>query len=169
MGPNIILIGPPGAGKSSIGKQLSKALQVSFTDTDERIENSAGKKISDIFLEDGEASFREIEKRIVLMEISRQNGILSLGGGAILDQDVANTLESVKGRVIYLEVSISSAAPRVGFNKERPLLSINPRQQWIALMEKRKPIYERVSGFKVVTDSKKPGEVVKEIRELMGI
>jgi len=76
-------------------------------------------------------------------------------------------LESIKSNVIYLEVSISNAAPRVGFNKDRPLLAVNPRQQWLNLMEKRKPIYERLCGVKVSTDNKKPNEVVAEIRELM--
>jgi shikimate kinase len=167
MGPNLILIGPPGAGKSSIGKQLSKALAVSFTDTDSQIEVKTGKKISDIFIEDGEAKFREIEREVVLNEIANQNGVLALGGGSILDSDVAAKLQALKSHVIYLEVSISNAAPRVGFNKDRPLLAVNPRQQWLTLMEKRRPIYENLAGLKVSTDNKKPSEVVKEIQELL--
>lgn len=167
MGPNLILIGPPGAGKSSIGKQLSKALAVSFTDTDSQIEVKTGKKISDIFIEDGEAKFREIEREVVLNEIANQNGVLALGGGSILDSDVAAKLKALKSHVIYLEVSISNAAPRVGFNKDRPLLAVNPRQQWLTLMEKRRPIYENLAGLKVSTDNKKPSEVVKEIQELL--
>ncbi len=167
MGPNLILIGPPGAGKSSIGKQLSKALAVSFTDTDSQIEVKTGKKISDIFIEDGEAKFREIEREVVLNEIANQNGVLALGGGSILDSDVVAKLKALKSHVIYLEVSISNAAPRVGFNKDRPLLAVNPRQQWLTLMEKRRPIYENLAGLKVSTDNKKPSEVVKEIQELL--
>lgn len=167
MGPNLILIGPPGAGKSSIGRQLSKALEVPFKDTDATIEEKTGKKISDIFVEDGEPAFRKIEKEVVLDEIAIQNGVLALGGGSVLDSDVASKLEELKANVIYLEVSISNAAPRVGFNKDRPLLAVNPRQQWLTLMEKRKPIYERLAGIKISTDNKKPSEVVKEIKELM--
>jgi shikimate kinase len=167
MGPNLILIGPPGAGKSSIGKQLSKSLAVSFTDTDAQIEAQTGKKISDIFLEDGEAKFREIEREVVLEELANQNGVLALGGGSVLDKDVAAKLSALKSHVIYLEVSISNAAPRVGFNKDRPLLAVNPRQQWLALMEKRRPIYESLAGISVSTDNKKPSEVVKEIQELL--
>ena len=167
MGPKLILIGPPGAGKSSIGRQLSKVLEVPFRDTDVLVEKKAGKKISDIFVDDGESAFRKIEREVVLKEISTGNGVLALGGGSVLDEEVAEKLESLKSNVIYLEVSISNAAPRVGFNKDRPLLAINPRQQWLNLMEKRKPIYERLCGVKVSTDNKKPNEVVAEIRELM--
>ena len=168
MGPNFILIGPPGAGKSSIGRQLAKALNVPFKDTDSLVEERAGKKISDIFLEDGEAAFRKIEREVVLEETSSGEGVLALGGGSVLDGEVALKLATMKPIVIYLEVSISNAAPRVGFNKDRPLLAVNPRQQWLNLMEKRKPIYERLCGIKVSTDNKKPNEVVSEIRELVG-
>jgi shikimate kinase len=156
MGPKLILIGPPGAGKSSIGRQLSKVLEVPFRDTDVLVEEKAGKKISDIFVDDGESAFRKIEREVVLKEISTGNGVIALGGGSVLDQEVAEKLESMKSNVIYLEVSISNAAPRVGFNKDRPLLAVNPRQQWLNLMEKRKPIYERLCGVKVSTDNKKP-------------
>ena len=167
MGPDLILIGPPGAGKSSIGKALSKSINKTFSDTDALIEFESGKKISDIFLEQGEPAFRELERAIVLREISHGSGVLALGGGSVLDTDVAAKLEEQKSKVIYLEVSVSNAAPRVGFNKERPLLAINPRQQWLLLMEKRRPIYEKLAGIKVSTDNKKPAEVVKEIEGLI--
>ena len=165
--PNLIIIGPPGAGKSSVGRQLGKVMQTPFTDTDKIIEERAGKRIAEIFLEDGEPIFREIERKVVLAEIAKDDGILALGGGSILDSEVDKELSKLKSRVIYLEVSISNAAPRVGFNKDRPLLAVNPRQQWMALMEKRRPIYERLAGHKVSTDNKKPSEVVKEIQGLI--
>ena len=165
--PNLIIIGPPGAGKSSVGRQLGKVMQIPFSDTDKIIEERAGKKIAEIFLEDGEPIFREIEREVVLAEIAKEDGILALGGGSILDSEVDKELSKLKSRVIYLEVSISNAAPRVGFNKDRPLLAVNPRQQWMALMEKRRPIYERLAGHKVSTDNKKPSEVVKEIQGLI--
>ena len=165
--PNLIIIGPPGAGKSSVGRQLGKVMQIPFSDTDKIIEERTGKKIAEIFLEDGEPIFREIEREVVLAEIAKEDGILALGGGSILDSEVDKELSKLKSRVIYLEVSISNAAPRVGFNKDRPLLAVNPRQQWMALMEKRRPIYERLAGHKVSTDNKKPSEVVKEIQGLI--
>ena len=165
MGPKLILIGPPGAGKSSIGRQLSKVLEVPFRDTDVLVEEKAGKKISDIFVDDGESAFRKIEREVVLKEISTGNGVLALGGGSVLDEEVAEKLESLKSNVIYLEVSISNAAPRVGFNKDRPLLALNPRQQWLQLMEKRRPIYESLATMTISTDNKKPDEVASEIIE----
>jgi len=165
--PNLIIIGPPGAGKSSVGRQLGKVMQIPFSDTDKIIEERTGKKIAEIFLEDGEPIFRKIEREVVLEEIAKEEGILALGGGSILDAEVDKELSRLKSRVIYLEVSISNAAPRVGFNKDRPLLAVNPRQQWMALMEKRRPIYERLAGHKVSTDNKKPSEVVKEIQGLI--
>ena len=165
--PEVILIGAPGAGKSSVGRQLGKVLQIPFVDTDKKIEEKAGKKISEIFIEDGEPRFRLIEKEVVLEEIERAEGVLALGGGSILDSDVAGALSKMKEKVIYLEVSISNAAPRVGFNKDRPLLSVNPRQQWLTLMEKRRPIYENLAGHKVSTDNRKPSEVVKEIQGII--
>jgi shikimate kinase len=163
----LVLIGPPGAGKSSIGKQLSKALGKNFIDTDSEIEKRTGKKITDIFVEDGEPEFRKIEKSVVLEELEKGESVVSLGGGSVLDSDVASKLSSMKNSVIYLEVSISNAAPRVGFNKDRPLLAVNPRQQWITLMEKRRPIYESLAGYKISTDNKKPNEVVTEISKLV--
>ena len=165
--PNLIIIGPPGAGKSSVGRQLGKVMQIPFSDTDKIIEERTGKKIAEIFLEDGEPIFRKIEREVVLEEIAKEDGILALGGGSILDSEVDKELSKLKSQVIYLEVSISNAAPRVGFNKDRPLLAVNPRQQWMALMEKRRPIYERLAGHKVSTDNKKPSEVVNEIQGLI--
>ena len=165
--PNLIIIGPPGAGKSSVGRQLGKVMQIPFSDTDKIIEERTGKKIAEIFLEDGEPIFRKIEREVVLEEIAKEECILALGGGSILDAEVDKELSRLKSRVIYLEVSISNAAPRVGFNKDRPLLAVNPRQQWMALMEKRRPIYERLAGHKVSTDNKKPSEVVNEIQGLI--
>lgn len=162
----IILIGPPGAGKSSVGKLLAVELGRDFVDTDHLIETKTGKSISDIFLEDGEASFRNFERDVVLNSLSDVDGVIALGGGSVLDPAVADEL-SKRSSVVYLEVSISNAAPRVGFNKERPLLLGNPRQQWLALMESRRAIYESLAKLRVSTDNKKPKEVVAEIMELL--
>jgi shikimate kinase len=161
---SIVLIGPPGAGKSSIGKSLAKRMNLNFIDTDELIENRSGKKISDIFLEDGEAGFRALEKESVLEALRQANSIISLGGGAVLDSETQSVLREMN-RVVYLEVSISNAAPRIGFNRDRPLLLGNPRQQWLSLMEHRKPIYESLAKYQVSTDNRKVSEVAEILVE----
>lgn len=166
--PRAILIGPPGAGKSTVGKALAKRLGSTFSDTDQLIEERAGKKITEIFVEDGEPIFRSLEEEVVAAALSEESGVLALGGGAVMSARTQELLASQQSKVILLEVSISQAAPRVGFNKERPLLAINPRQQWQALYEKRLPIYKRLSNFAVSTDSKKPQDVAEEIAQYLG-
>ena len=160
----IIFIGPPGSGKSSIGRELASLMQLKHIDTDSLIELKSGKRITDIFIEDGEGVFREIEREIVLQALDEDNSVISLGGGSILDSDVASKLRN-EPNVIYLEVSISNAAPRVGFNTDRPLLIANPRQQWLKLMESRKAIYEELGKKQISTDNRKPKEIAREILE----
>ena len=163
----IILIGPPGSGKSSVGRELAILMKLPQIDTDSLIEAKVGKRISDIFLEDGEFKFREIEREVVLQSLNLQNAVISLGGGSVLDSEVAERLRN-ESNVIYLEVSISNAAPRVGFNTDRPLLVANPRQQWLKLMEARKSIYEELGSKQISTDNRKPKEIAKELMELIG-
>jgi shikimate kinase len=164
MKKRIILIGPPGAGKTTIGKMLAKELELDSIDTDSEIERQTGKKISDIFLEVGESGFRKIEREIVINSLKEDNVVISLGGGSIIDSEVEGLLRS-EPRVVYLEVSISNAAPRVGFNAERPLLLANPRQQWLKLFEERRELYEALGRYRVNTDNRKPKETVAEIQE----
>ena len=164
MTTKIVLIGPPGAGKTSIGKLLAKKLDRSFVDSDKAIEERTGKKITEIFAEDGEPRFRAIEREVVLELLDSENEIISLGGGSVLNEDIQRRLTKEEG-VVYLQVSISNAAPRVGFNKDRPLLMLNPRQRWIQLMEERRPIYEGLARHTFLTDNKKAEEVVSEILE----
>ena len=163
----IILIGPPGSGKSSVGKELANLMKLPHIDTDSLIETKVGKRISDIFLEDGESKFREIEREVVLQSLNLESAVISLGGGSVLDSEVAEKLRH-ESNVIYLEVSISNAAPRVGFNADRPLLVANPRQQWLKLMEARKSIYEELGSKQISTDNRKPKEIAKELVELIG-
>jgi shikimate kinase len=164
--PPIILIGPPGAGKTSVGKALAKKLSLNFLDSDKVIEEKSGKSISEIFITDGEPAFREMERAAVIDLIESQDGVIALGGGSVMDLEVSKRLLPM-ANVVFLDVSISNAAPRVGFNRDRPLLLGNPRQQWIALMEKRRSTYEALAKARVSTDNKKPVEVVEEIvREL---
>lgn len=168
MSPHIILIGPPGAGKTSVAKALSKRIGKRFVDTDALVEKKSGKKISEIFLEEGEPRFRELEREAVIEALAGDEEIVSLGGGAILDESIRKEI-ATSGQVIFLDVSISNAAPRVGFNRERPLLVGNPRAQWLSLMEKRRPLYEQLATTTISTDNKKPEDVVTEILEKVRI
>lgn len=167
--PRIVLIGPPGSGKSSVGKRLSKSLTSPWRDTDQDIADTAGKPIPEIFLDDGEAHFRQLEAQAVATALAEHDGILSLGGGAILNADTQGLLESYAndgGMVVFLDVSLNKAAPRVGLNRSRPLLMSNPRQQWHALMEARRPIYTRLATHTVDTDDLNPDQVAKAIEKL---
>ena len=159
---SIVFVGPPGSGKSTVGRALAQKLNRNFVDTDAVIEETTGKKIADIFLINGEEEFRRIEREVVLSALESQDSVISLGGGSVLDEDVQSALSSLP-EVIFLDVSISNAAPRVGFNRDRPLLLGNPRQQWIALMEKRRPIYERIATRTISTDNRKAHEIVAEL------
>ena len=158
----IILIGPPGAGKTSVGKALAKKLSLNFLDSDKVVEEKSGKSIPEIFITDGEPAFREMERAAVIDLIENQDGVIALGGGSVMDLEVSKRLLPM-ANVVFLDVSISNAAPRVGFNRDRPLLLGNPRQQWIALMEKRRSTYEALAKTRVSTDNKKPVEVAEEI------
>ncbi|HEY3292496.1 MAG TPA: shikimate kinase [Candidatus Nanopelagicaceae bacterium] len=169
MTPRVVLIGPPGAGKTSIGRSLAKAMGVDFADTDSLIEVDQGKTVSQIFVDDGEPAFREIEERICLASLSQLQGVLSLGGGAVLTPSIAEAVRSSGSNVIFLDVSLAVAAPRIGFNRDRPLLLNNPRQQWQRLMDARRPVYESLATQVIDVESRSVNQVVKEILEKVAL
>ena len=162
-----ILIGPPGSGKSSVGKSLAQRMGVEFSDTDTIIENECKKSISDIFVESGEPYFREIERAVVLDRLEHGVGVLSLGGGSVLDQQAQLALRNGLTPIVFLDVSLASASPRVGFNRDRPLLVGNPRAKWQELMNTRRPIYEELATFTLSTDDLTPSQVSSRIVELL--
>ncbi|CAB4588521.1 MAG: AAA family ATPase [Actinobacteria bacterium] len=165
MTKKIVLIGPPGAGKTSIGKALSKELELAFIDSDAEIERISGKTISEIFVDQGEAVFRKTEVETVTRILAEFEGVVALGGGAPINPEIQKVLLNSEYPVIFIDVSISQAANRIGFNKDRPLLMINPRQQWLHLMSERRPIYEKLATITVSSDNSKPAEVAKTITD----
>ena len=163
MSTQIILIGPPGAGKSTIGHSLAKKMKVKFADTDSLIEAKLDKKISDIFVDLGEPVFRQ-EELVVLAEVLQSdNGVVSLGGGAPISPQAQELLRNSGAIVIFLDISLGKAAARVGFNRDRPLLLGNPRAQWNELMNSRRPIYESLATAVVPVDDRSANEICADI------
>lgn len=156
MTPRLVIVGPPGAGKTTIGQAVAARLGVEFRDTDIDIENAAGKPISDIFIDEGEEHFRGLERAAIVAALAEHDGVLALGGGAILDPETRKDL--IERTVAYLEVDVPDAVRRIGLNRDRPLLIGNPRQQLRALLDQRRPLYEEVATF--VVDAAKDVDTV---------
>ncbi|GAA3447976.1 shikimate kinase [Planomonospora venezuelensis] len=161
-----MLIGAPGSGKSTVGRLLAERLGVAFRDTDADVEAVAGKPVGDIFVEDGEERFRELEAEAVRLALAEHDGVLSLGGGAILAEATRKLLAGHP--VVYLEVGLSQAVSRVGLGSARPLLVLNPRSQLKKLMDARRPVYQELAAITVSTDDRAPGEVADEIVKGIG-
>jgi shikimate kinase len=162
-GPVVILIGPPGAGKTTVGGLLARRLGVSFTDTDTEVESTAGKPVSEIFIEDGEPAFRALERAAVSRALADSDGVVAVGGGAVLDPATQNEL--AERLVVYLETGFATAAKRVGLGQARPLLIGNPRATLKALLDQRLPLYERLASITVSTDDRVAEDVVADIAE----
>ncbi|NVI90710.1 shikimate kinase [Actinomadura sp. BRA 177] len=165
MRPKAVIIGPPGSGKSTIGGALAERLGVALRDTDADVESAAGKPIGEIFIDDGEERFRELERAAVDAALAEHEGVVALGGGAILAEETQDLLAG--HTVVYLKVGLSEAIKRVGLASARPLLVLNPRSQMRKLLEERLPIYERLGTLSVDTDGRDPAEVVEEIAKAM--
>jgi shikimate kinase len=163
--PRVVLIGPPGSGKTTVGQEVASLLGLSLHDTDRAIEQAAGRSISDIFVEDGEATFRDLERREVERALAGHGGVLSLGGGSVLDPATQSQLAG--HTVVYLQVGIADAAKRVGFDRSRPLLALQPRAAWVRLMEERRETYERLAVHAVDTAGRTPEDIAAEIVDLL--
>ncbi|KPI00543.1 Shikimate kinase [Actinobacteria bacterium OK074] len=157
--PVIVLVGPMGVGKSTVGQLLAGRLGCGYRDTDDDIVAERGRTIAEIFVDEGEEAFRAVEKAAVARALAGHDGVLALGGGAILD---AGTRELLAGRrVVYLSMDVEEAVRRTGLNAARPLLAVNPRRQWRDLMEARRHLYEGVATAVVATDGRTPEEVAQ--------
>ncbi|UQA96516.1 shikimate kinase [Streptomyces halobius] len=163
--PVVVLIGPPGAGKSTVGALLAERLGTVYRDTDADIVATAGKPIPEIFIDEGEPHFRELEREAVRTALEGHDGVLSLGGGAIMDADTRKQLTGLP--VVFLDVELADAVKRVGLDAPRPLLAVNPRKQWRELMERRRPLYTEVARAVIATGGRTPAEVVDAILDAL--
>ena len=159
--PRVVLVGPMGAGKSTVAAILAERWGVSVRDTDADIEATEGREISEIFVDDGEAHFRELERAAVAKALAEHDDVLALGGGAVLDP---GTREALAGHeVVFLNVGLSDAVKRVGLGVGRPLLLGNVRSRVKALLDERLPVYRAVATVEVDTDGRTPEEVAADV------
>ena len=161
MSPVLVLVGPPGAGKSTVGRLVAERLGLPFRDTDDDIVRAAGKPIPEIFIDDGEEHFRRLEQQAVAAALREHEGVLSLGGGAVLAPETRSRLRGHE--VVLLDVDLSSATSRVGLNRDRPVLALNPRATLTVLLAQRRPLYAEVAGRVVDTSGVPVHEVVERV------
>ena len=161
----IVLVGPMGVGKSTVGRLLAERLDCSYRDTDDDIVAEQGRTIAEIFVDEGEPVFRALEKQAVQRALAEHDGVLALGGGSILDEDTRGLLAG--HRVVYLSMDVEEAVQRTGLNAARPLLAVNPRRQWRELMEARRHLYTEVALAVVPTDGRTPDEVTQAVLDAL--
>jgi shikimate kinase len=165
--PLVVLIGPPGAGKSSVGPLVAARLGVEFRDTDADVGAAAGKPVSDIFIENGEDAFRELERAAVASalatgsELRARGGVLALGSGAVLDDGVQQLLAGLP--VVYLSATFPTLARRIGLDRARVVIPGNPRGRLRAMLDSRTLLYQRLAAVTVPTDDLEPDELAAEI------
>jgi shikimate kinase len=164
-GPRVVLVGPMGAGKSTVGRLLAQRWEVAFRDTDDDVERAEGRTISDIFVDDGEERFRMLERAAVAQAVAEHPGVLAVGGGAVMAEETRALLGGQ--RVVFLRVGLTDAAARVGLGASRPLLLGNVRGTMKALLDERTPVYESVAVAAVDTDGRTPDEVADAVVEAL--
>ncbi|MFG2655285.1 shikimate kinase [Streptomyces sp. NPDC048425] len=164
-GPLVVLVGPMGVGKSTVGELLAEWLGCPYRDTDADIVAAQGRPIADIFVDEGEPRFRELERQAVREALAEHPGVLALGGGAILDESTRALLAPLP--VVYLSMDVEEAVKRTGLNTARPLLAVNPRRQWRELMEARRHLYTEVARVVVPTDDRTPEEVARAVLDAL--
>jgi len=165
MAPLCVLVGPPGAGKTTVGRALAARVGAGFVDTDDAVERVAGKPIPEIFIDDGEACFRALEREAVAEMLASFDGVVALGGGAILAEQTRTTLAGHV--VVFLSVELGDAVERVGSGVGRPLLAVDPRAKLRLLMDQRRPLYEAVAAHTVKTDGRTPDDILCDVLEIL--
>ena len=163
--PVAVIVGPPGSGKTVTGRALAELLNVPFHDTDEAIVRNVGRSIADLFVEDGEAAFRELERVEVTRALAEERGVVALGGGAPVQPGATELLTG--HTVVFLDVGIADASKRIGFDQSRPLLAVNPRASWVAMMNVRRAVYEAVATVRADTAGRTPEQVAEEVAGLL--
>lgn len=158
---SVVIVGAPGAGKSTVGRRLARRWGVPFHDSDQMVEAQAGKSVADIFVDEGEAAFRAQERDVIAVALSDLEGVLALGGGAVLDSSTRARLADAP--CVWLRVGVGEAARRVGLNTSRPLLLGNVRGTLMALLDERTPLYEEVATWSVETDGLSADEVTEAV------
>jgi shikimate kinase len=165
MAPLAVIVGAPGAGKSTIGAEVAELLGVPFLDADAIIEERAGKPIPEIFFDEGEDTFRAMEREAIADALASFDGVLALGGGAIMNEETRELLKDPT--VVFLSVELTDAVKRVGLGAGRPMLSINPRATLKHLLDQRRPLYASVATHTVATDGRTPEEISAEVVGLL--
>jgi shikimate kinase len=165
MSPRVVLVGPMGAGKSTVGRLLAERWGVAFRDTDDDVEQADGRSISDIFVDSGEEHFRALERAAVARAVAEHDGVLAVGGGAVMREETRAVLDGQ--RVVFLRVGLADAAARVGLGTSRPLLLGNVRGTMKTLLDERTPVYEAVATTVVDTDGRTPDEVADAVAEAL--
>jgi shikimate kinase len=164
--PLLVLVGPPASGKTTVGTAVADALGVAFRDTDRDVEAEAGSSVADVFVSQGEPYFRALEEAAVARALAEHEGVLALGGGAVMSAATRELLVGYGrdgGTVVRLDIDVATAAKRAGFSRDRPLLAVNPRAMLREMLATREPLYAEVATHTVTTTGREPGEVVAEV------
>jgi shikimate kinase len=170
--PLLVVVGPPASGKTTVGGRVAAALGAGFRDTDADVEAAAGATVAEIFVDRGEEHFRELEEQAVARGLAGHEGVLALGGGAVLSAATRALLVRYGrdgGTVVHLDVDVHDAARRAGLSRDRPLLAVNPRAMLRTMLEQRAPLYAEVATTTVPTQGRSVDDVVADVLALLGV